>query len=780
MNLKITLFLLIILLCIQHKSAMAINPETAGNRVSLSGYIKDSQNGEALIGATIIVKELKNGTTTNLYGFYSINLPKGNYNIEITYVGFKTYSSKVNLDENKVLNIELLTDAKELEEVVIQAEKPDANVKRTEMSVAKLEMKTIKKIPALMGEVDVIKAIQLLPGVQSTSEGSSGFSVRGGSTDQNLILLDEATVYNASHLLGFFSVFNNDVIKEIKLYKGDIPASSGGRLSSLLDVRMKDGNSKEFAGTGGIGLISSRLAVEGPIIKDKASFIVSGRRTYADLFFPLLPEEGAQDASLYFYDLNLKANYIVNQNNRVYISGYLGKDFFGSGDAGFGFGNNTLTLRWNHQYNSILFSNLTFIKSNYNYKIENDDNTNTFKWSSDLEDYSIKLDYNLYATPENTIKFGASSTYHTFNPGKVTDFMGSGSVFKIHNNYAYEHGIYASNEQKLFNKLTLKYGLRYSAFQNISKQNIYKYDNEFKIYDTITNPPVKTYSALEPRLGFTFEIDSISSIKGSYSYTTQYVQLASNSNAGFPLDVWYPASNNVKPQKANQYAIGYFRNFRHNTIETSVEVYYKDMYNVIDFKDNAVLLLNSKLEGELRYGKAYSYGAEFMIQVSEKKLNGWVSYTYSRTKRKVNDISKNNWYVAPYDKPHNVAIVLNYEFTKRLSISANWVYATGTPITYPIYKTQLDDKTWLLYYSGRNGSRLPDYHRLDLALILKSKHKPNALWEGEWNFSLYNAYAHKNVWMVNFVQDKDNPNVLNGEMTYLFSVVPSVTYNFKF
>ncbi len=781
---KILLSLLLVMVCgFFMPTAAEIDP--VGKRITISGHIKDAGTGEDLIGATVYVTELENGSISNSYGFYSLSLPPGEYTLRFSYVGYQNLEIKQKFEQNITLDIKLKTASQVLKEFEVTAKRSDENVKAPEMSVVKMDVKSINKIPALMGEVDIIKAIQLLPGVQSTSEGSSGFSVRGGSPDQNLILLDEATVYNPSHFLGFFSVFNNDAIKDVKLYKGDLPAEYGGRLSSVLDVRMKDGNSNHYAGTGGIGLISSRLTLEGPIVKDKAAFIVSGRRTYADLFLPLSKDENVRKSKLYFYDLNAKLNYMFNENNRLYLSGYFGRDVFKNQFAYMKIGNGTATARWNHLFSPKLFSNFTTIYSNYDYNLgtESENDANSFVWTSNLQDIKFKADFTYYLNPNNTLRFGLSSTYHIFNPGAARGTSANSlfTEYALPRNYALESGIYLSNEQNIGSRLTLNYGLRFSLFQNIGPGTVYHYDALFNLQDSSVYKKgdfYNTYHGIEPRLGMTFILNEISSIKASYAHTNQYLQLAQNSTAGTPLDIWYSSSPNVKPQAADQIALGYFRNFKQNKIETSVEVYYKNMGNAIDFKDHAQLLLNKYLEGELRFGKAWAYGIEFLIKIPEGRLNGWISYTYSRTFRKFTDINNGNKYPAPYDAPNDVSLVLNYDLSKRLSISANWVYATGKPVTFPTGRAVIEGAI-VPIYSDRNAYRMIDYHRLDLSVTLKGKDRGKRF-NGEWVFSVYNAYNRHNAWAINFVQDSANPDVTYAEKTYLFGIIPSATYNFKF
>jgi hypothetical protein len=760
--------------------------ESLEKKYAISGHVKDAETGEDLIGATIFIEEISSGTVTNSYGFYTIRLPLGIYNLKYSYIGYEPVSKEIDLRKDITFDVELVPASSQLKEVEVVAKRLDENVKKPEMSVVKMEKKTIQNIPALMGEVDVIKAIQLLPGVQAASEGSSGFVVRGGSPDQNLILLDEATVYNPSHFLGFFSVFNNDAVKEVKLYKGDIPARYGGRLASVLDVKMRDGNSKKFSGTGGIGLISSRLTLEGPIIKNRTSFIVSGRRTYADLFLPLSRNEDVRDNKLYFYDFNAKVNHTFNENNRLYISGYFGRDVFKNEFALMKLGNATATVRWNHVFSNRIFSNFTAIYSRYNYTLGTADNNtpNSFEWLSSLEDFRLKGDFTLYLDQNNTIRFGFSSIYHTFDPG-VARGTGEETLFteySVEKNHSLESGIYASNEQKLGARWILKYGLRLSMFNNVGEGTLYRYGENDEITDSVNydrGSIYNTYVGLEPRLGVTFLLDEKSSIKASYARTFQYIQLAQNSTAGTPIDVWFPASPNVKPQIADQVAVGYFRNFMDNTIETSAEIYYKTMQNTIDFKDHAELLLNRHLEGELRFGTSYSYGLELLVRKHDGKLNGWVAYTYARAIRTINGINNDNPFNSPYDVPHEVSVVLNYEVNPRLLLSANWIYATGKPVTFPTGRAVIDGVV-LPIYSDRNAYRMEDYHRLDIAVTLKPKIRENRKFDYNIVFSAYNAYNRHNAWAYNFTQDPNDPLTTYAEKTYLFGIIPSVTFNFNF
>lgn len=758
---------------------------TAQRKHTISGTITDAQNGEVLIGATVYAPKVNMGTTANEYGFYSLTLPEGSYTIEFSYLGYKMQSANLDLKQDRRLNIKLEESSNMLDEVVISGEGRNANVSRIEMSVQKLSAKTIKNIPAMMGEADVIKAIQMLPGVQSVSEGSSSFSVRGGGHDQNLILLDEAPVYSASHLMGFFSVFNNDVIRDVQLYKGDIPAVYGGRLSSLMDVRTKDGNNQRISGTGGIGTIASRLTLEGPIFTDKLTFVVAGRRTYADIFLPLAKDETVKDSKLYFYDLNAKVNYKINDNNRVYVAAYLGRDKFGHELMGMDFGNKTLTARWNHIFTPQLFSNFTFIASHYDYYMGTTlSETIAQDWKSELKDFGLKADMSYHINPDNSLRFGYNFTHHTFYPGKGGGIGENTAIekFEIPQKYAMDHAAYISHEVKLFEKLSIRYGLRYTAFQNIGNGEYdYLLNSNYQITDSTQYTKGEVYnnqSEFEPRVALNYMFNDLHSVKASYSRTAQFIQLASNSAAGSPFDLWFQSSRNIKPQVSDQVAIGYFRNFNDNMFETSVELYYKDMKNVIDFKDHAELLGKANLETELRFGVGYAYGAEFMIRKNTGDLTGWVSYTYSRSFRKIDEVNDGDWFRSPYDRPHSISVVMNYELSKRWSFGVNWVYATGVPVTFPTGKFEVEG-TYIPIYSKRNEYRYPDYHRMDISATWKLS-KPNKKFQHELNISVYNAYGRKNPWTITFRQQEENPNVTYSEMTYLFSVVPSITWNFNF
>ena len=765
----------------------------AQTRHTISGTVTD-ENGELLIGVNVYNSVKDAGTVTNEYGFYSLTLPEGPHEIVFSSIGYDIYKKELQLSDDLRLNARLATEITQLDEVTITARKPDQNITDAAMGVVQIQAKTIKKIPVLMGETDVIKAIQLLPGVQTSVEGSSGFYVRGGNADQNLVLLDEATVYNPAHLFGFFSVFNGDALKNVELYKGNIPAEYGGRLSSVLDVRMKEGNNQKFSGEGGVGLISSRLTLEGPIVKNKLSYIVSGRRTYFDLFLPFATDSLARKSTVYFYDLNTKINWIIGENDRVYLSGYFGRDVNKFGDMfQMDYGNATGTVRWNHVYNGKMFSNLTLLYSDFSYDLGVPQGSSGFKWISHIIDYSLRADYTYYINPDNTLNFGVQSIYHTLKPGISESTEGSFiNNLRYPNAYGIETSAFISDELTIGSRFGFEAGLRYTLFQNIGKATIYHYDENHDVTDTTYYKSGKifnSYSGLEPRLGVRFSLNSNSSIKAGYNHMYQYMHLASNSTATFPLDLWFMCSPNVKPQKVDQVSLGYFRNFRNNVFETSIEAYYKKYDNIIDYKDHAFLVPNPRLEGELRIGEAEAYGLEFMVKKASGKLNGWISYTYSRVMREVPEINLGKKYPAPYDKPHNISVVLSYELNKIINLSANWVYSSPIPVTVPIggyYYGGL----WIPEYSERGGVRIPgtSYHRLDVSATFNFR-----LFglNSNLNVSFYNMYNRHNAFAVYFRDrslrrdpnsgGKENiPDGVDVIKLYLFPIVPSLSYNIKF
>ncbi len=767
----------------------------AQEKYTVSGYVKTAEAGEAQIGASIYVKESTNGTHTNVYGFYSITLPRGVYTLVASYIGTETITKTIDLTQNTKLDFELTSISGHLKEVVVKTDRAKDNVKNIEMSVNKLDIKAIRRMPALLGEVDVIKSIQLLPGVATVGEGASGFNVRGGGIDQNLVLLDEAPVYNSSHLFGFFSVFNPDAVKGVKLVKGGISSQYGGKLSSLLDVRMKEGNEKKFVTTGGIGLIFSRLAIEGPLIKDKASFIVAGRRSYIDVISKPFLKGDLKQSQFYFYDLTAKVNYKLNENNRLFLSGYFGRDVFNSGNIfGFDWGNSTATLRWNHIFNHKLFFNLTSFYSDYDYRIlTGKPGVDGFKWKSSIVNYSVKPEFVFYLNPKNTIKFGAQGIYYEFTPGKATVYtVGNSNDIKLPPKFALESGIYAENEQKIGSSLSLQYGIRYSSYQYLGKGTAHHYTQSTpgkrKIFTGLQTykerDKIQGYGNLEPRLSVKYDLNENSSIKASYNRMAQYIHLISNTTASIPLDVWTPSTNNIKPQLADQVALGYFRNFSKNEkiIETSVEVYYKKLQNQVDYIDGANLILNEYLEADLLNAKGRAYGAEFHIKKNYGKLTGWVSYTIARSERQVVELNKGLWYPNRFDKLHTMNITAAYQVNNRLELSSNFVFNSGTPATFPTNRIEVQG--WIIPHNSqerRNNYRIPSYHRLDVSATLHRKQKPGRRLEGNWIFSLYNVYGRKNPFSVFFQPNKDHPqNTEAINYSIIGSVVPGITYNFKF
>ncbi len=757
----------------------------SGPKVTVSGYLKDHSSGELLIGATVYIAELHTGVVSNSYGFYSVSLPAGNYTFRYSYVGFQPQERIIRVEESLALHVWLAPVAEELGEVVVTGNRPGQDLLAPEMSLVKISRGAIGKVPAFLGEVDLVKVIQLLPGVQSTSEGTTGFSVRGGNADQNLILLDEATVYNASHLMGFFSVFNNDAVKEVTLYKGDIPVAYGGRLSSLLDIRMRDGNARHFAATGSVGTVSSKLTLEGPLVRDRTTFLFSGRRTYADLFLPLAKNREIRDNRLYFYDLNAKVTHQIDDNNRLFLSGYAGRDIFRNQFALMGFGNQTASLRWNHLFSQRMFFNLTLLRSEFNYELGTlEEEENSFRWSSLLRDHSFRADITHYLSVNHTLRYGLNSIHHRFFPGTVKG-IGEQSRFPdyiLPEQVALEHALYLSDEIKVSERLTLKAGIRLALFQNAGPGTLQRYDGNYLPADSLSygkGEVYHTYVRPEPRLAFTWMVDGQSSVKGSFSRTAQFLMLAQNSTAGTPLDIWFPASPNVKPQLSDQLAAGYFRNSRNEVFEFSAEIYYRHFSEVTDFKDHAQLILNRYLEGELRSGEGHAWGIETLVRKGRGDLTGWISYTWSRVFRRIPAINDGKRYPAPFDKPHTLNLVASYDPGGRLSGSLTWVYSSGLPVTFPTGRAYVGN-VLLPVYSARNEYRMPAYHRMDLSLTLREKNRPGKRWHGEWNLSVYNVYDRHNTWSVNFVRDEKHPDVTYAEKTYLFSVIPALTYNFRF
>lgn len=754
----------------------------AQERKTISGTVRDMKNGELLIGVTVKVEEDPNvSVVANEYGFYALSLPQGNYTVAVAYGGYEPYRKEIQLDQNVKLDLVLSPEAErtgKIDEVIISSVKKDKNLSSAQMGTETLSIKSIEKLPVLFGEKDVLKTIQLLPGIKSNGEGSSGFSVRGGASDQNLILLDEAPVYNASHLLGFFSTFNSDALKDASIIKGNSPAQYGGRLSSVMDVKMKDGNNKDYNINGGIGLISSRLSVEGPLQKEKSSFIVSGRRTYADVF--LKATDDFKDSKLYFYDLNLKANYQINENNRLYMSGYFGRDVLGLGNTfATDWGNTTATLRWNSIINSKLFSNTSFIYSNYDYKVSLTSNDNTFGLDSQIKDWNLKQDFTWFAGNRHSVRFGLQSIYHTITPSSASGT--SVSSFPRNSRYSWENALYFNDDFKATEKLTINYGLRLSMFSVLGGDTFNIYDNGVLTDSKLLEKGKfgKTYVNLEPRVTANFRINEFSSIKGGYARNTQNLHLLSNSSSGNPTDQWIGSSYTVKPEIADQISAGYSRNFNNNNFEINAEVYYKSMQNQIDFKNGAEITFDAAadVEGELLFGKGRAYGLELIAKKKNGKLTGWISYTLSRTERKINGINDNNWYNARMDKTHDLSVVATYELNPKWSFSGLFLYSTGNAVTFPTGKYELQGQT-IFQYSERNANRMPAYHRMDLSATYEPG--KNRRFQSSWSFGIYNVYGRENAYTITFEDNPDKPGTTRAVQTALFRFVPNVTYNFKF
>ena len=753
---------------------------------SVSGTVKDKTTGETLTGATIGFLEHPGlGVVTNSYGFYSITIPEGKYSMVISYSGYAVDTVVLDLKENTVLNRMMSSSNNQLQQVVVTSNRKSTNILKTPPGVQHLSMEDIKDIPVLLGEKDVLKTMQLLPGIKSAGDGKSGFFVRGGGADQNLLLLDEAPVYNASHLLGFFSVFNSDAIKDITVYKGGMPANYGGRLASVEDIKMKDGNDQQFHASGGLGLIASRLNLEGPIVKDKGSFMISARRTYADLFTKLASDTNTKKTKLYFYDINLKANYKLNEDNRVFLSGYFGKDVMQiksfSSDNGLNWDNATATLRWNHIFNRKLFSNTSLIYSKYNYNALILNNTNNVNVTSSINDYQFKQDLNYYVNPRNKLDIGFDLAYHITQPGQAVASASSNfNNVVLQKKYALESAIYASHEWTVTPKLKITYGMRLTALTVLGADSVFTYDKGGNILTRTwyaSGKVVKTYLNPEPRFAASYQLDDISSIKMSYDRTVQNIHLLNNSTSSSPTNVYLPTSNIVQPEIADQVSAGYYRNFHNRQYEFSSEIYYKWMQNQIDYKDGANLIGNNNVEADLLFGKGRGYGWENYIKKKTGRLTGWISYTLSRTERQIAGINNGNWYSATQDQTHNISIVGIYKASKKWTLSGTWAYNTGNAVTWPSAKFPVDGAP-VYYYSSRNGNRLPAYHRLDLGATLLAK--KTARWESSWNFSIYNAYGQSNPYSISFQKDPNNPMKTQVQQTTLFKMVPSVTYNFKF
>tara|TARA_B100000900_G_scaffold81473_1_gene65728 strand:- start:1700 stop:4048 length:2349 start_codon:yes stop_codon:yes gene_type:complete len=762
------------------------------NQFTISGYVQDNASGENLIGVSIYEKESFKGTASNQYGFYSLTLDEGNYKIIYSFIGFKNITKEINLNKNIRLNISLDSDAILTEEITITGEKLDKNVSSSDMSQAKIEVQNIKQLPVILGEVDVLKSAQLLPGIQSGGEGNSGLYVRGGGPDQNLILLDEAVVYNAAHLFGFFSVFNADAIKDINIIKGGMPAEYGGRLSSVLDITMKDGNNKKYQVDGGIGLLSSRLTLQGPVQKEKSSFIISGRRTYIDVLSkPFMPEDNAFSGSgYYFYDLTTKINYRISDKDRLYLSGYFGRDVFNfrnsENDIGIEipWGNATTSLRWNHLFNEKLFMNTSLIFSDYRFEFNIAQQEFELKIFSGINDWNTKVDFLYQPNQRHTIKFGTNYTYHEFTPGNASGRAGE-VVFEpdeIYKQYSNEGAIYLSDDFEVSDILKIHAGLRYSSFQHSGYISFRDYiRNDFNGSDD-------NYRNIEPRLSFRYKINPTSSIKGAYTQNYQYIHLASTSSVSLPTDLWVPSSAVIEPKFSEQYALGFFKNLKENMYETSIEAYYKDMTNLIEYKEGVLPEdnTNSSSDDAFVFGNGESYGAEFLIKKNQGKTTGWIGYTISKTTRYFDEVNNGEPFPAKYDRRHDLSLTATHKLSKSWTISSVFVYATGNSITLPTERYTIGGNVYT-EFTSRNGYKMEPYHRLDIGATYTPKKKKR--FQSSWNFSIYNVYSRKNPYFIYF--DLESPegetgSIQDGNITpkayqvSIFPILPSVTWNFNF
>ena len=771
---------------------------TAQQRYTISGYVKDQQSGESLIGISVSKAGTGLGTVTNEFGFFSLTLPTGEHELQFSYVGYTSIKMNIPLVENKTLNIKLEKSSSQLSTVTVKGSKQEKAVNTLNTSINRLDIAQMKKMPTFMGEVDVLRSIQTLPGVNTVGEGASGFNVRGGAADENLILLDDAPVYNSTHMLGFFSVFNPDAVKSINLIKGGFPAEYGGRTSSVLDIRMKDGNNQHMAVNGGIGNIFSRISLEGPIQKDQSSFIIAARRSYVDILMKPFLKGDMKDTKLNFYDVTAKVNFKLNKNNTLFASGYLGRDVFGFGtQVNMNWGNKTATVRWNHVFNNRLFLNLTTFYSNYDYSLsfnnesqkEEGEENQQYKWTSNIINYGVKPALTYYINTHNSVHFGVQGLYYTFKPGTGTGIEGeSTSVKELTQQHGLEAAAYIDHEWKPTSRFGVQYGLRFSNYQYLGKGTVYYYnDTTPGIRRTLigtkeygANELIKAYNYLEPRITARYALSDDHAVKASFARTTQYMHQLSNTASPTPLDIWTPSTNNVQPQVADQYTVGYVYDAPSGVYELSAEVFYKNMEHQLDYIDNAKLELNQLIEADLLPSHSRSYGLEIMAKKEIGATSGWISYTLSRSERQTTGISKNEWFLNRYDRTHNLNLVLTHDFNQRSTFSANWVFASGTPATFADSRLEFQD--WDIPYNStdkRNNYRLPAYHRLDLSYTLKGKQLRR--WKGEWVFSLYNVYARRNAYTVYFQQNRDDPSKKEAKrLSIIGSVIPGITYNFKF
>ncbi|MDL5513546.1 TonB-dependent receptor [Arenibacter sp. M-2] len=768
-------------------------------RFTLSGTITEIASNETLIGVTVAVPSLSTGVITNEYGFYSITLPKGSYQLQISSLGYQDIIQTIDLTYDQKINFQLLEVAEQLEEVVVTEDIEKLNIRKPQMSVNSLSAETIKKIPVILGEADIIKSILLLPGVSNAGEGASGFNVRGGAVDQNLILLDEATIFNSSHLFGFFSVFNPDAIKDVKLFKGDIPSRYGGRVSSVLEIFQKEGNSKELKVNGGIGAVASRLLAEGPIIKDQAAFLIGGRASYAHLFLPLFDI----DNTAYFYDLNTKLNFKLNESNNIYFSGYFGRDVFSISESFVNtYGNAVLNFRWNHLFSDKLFSNLSLIYSDYYYGLKLD--FVGFKWNSGIQNFNLKYDFKHYLSNNFQINYGINNIYYRFNPGKIEPSDSESGIIEnqLIQKYANEFAVYVDVEQNITENLSMQYGLRLSNFIRLGQDElnvyanndpvvfdpflqIYKEADPIEILTPERSEQLATFTNLEPRIALAYSLDPNNSLKASYTRLAQYLHLLSNTSSPTPLDVWTPSGTFIKPQLLDQYALGYFKNIKDGDYSLETELFYKDIQNRIDYIDGANLIANDAIEQVILNGEARAYGLELLIRKNQDRFQGWLAYTLSKSEQRTpgrnateTGINLGNWYNTPYDKTHDVSLYVNYDLNEKWSFNSNFVFQTGQPTNYPIGQFQFQNLV-VPYYGLRNKQRLPAYHRIDFSATLTPRKNKGRKLKSEWVFSIYNLYNRKNAASIGFSRNGDT-GVNEAVRTSIFGLVPAATYNIKF
>ncbi|MFO8146009.1 MAG: TonB-dependent receptor [Bacteroidota bacterium] len=770
----------------------------AQDKLVLNGVVKDASSNETLYGVNILLPTLNTGTVTNEYGFYSIKLPDGTHQIKISYLGYQELVTEVTIEKNKTLNFDLTPTSEYLDEVILTEDIERLNIKKPEMSVNKLDINTIQKLPVVFGEVDVVKSLLLLPGVSNAGEGSSGFNVRGGAVDQNLILLDEATIYNASHLFGLFSVFNPDAIKNLKLYKGGIPAKYGGRVSSVLEIYQKDGNSKKFEANGGIGVISSRLLAQGPIIKDKGSFLVGGRSSYAHLFLKLTDNPNVA----YFYDLNTKLSYKIDKNNSILFSGYFGRDVFNINESFKNtYGNAVFNLRWNHVLTDNIFTNLSVIYSDYYYGLTLD--FVEFNWNSGIKNLNLKYDFSHYLNENINFDYGVHSTYYEFNPGEIEPSTESSGInsFNLTKKYAFENAVYFSAEHKISEGFSAEYGLRYSTFLRLGQKELNLYQNDqavifnedFGIYeeaDPIGSKELskssieRSFGNLEPRLALAYSFNDFQSVKASYNRMSQYLHLITNTSSPTPLDIWAPSGKYIEPQLLDQVALGYFQNFNNETYSLELEGFYKFIKNRLDYVDGANLVANNAIEQVILPGTARAFGLELLLRKNTGRFTGWLAYTLSRSEQRTpgrtpeeSGLNNGNWYSTGYDKPHDISFTGSYEISEKWQLNTNFVYQTGLPTTYPTGQYRFENLN-IPVYSPRNSNRLPAYHRLDISATYFPKRKSENF-ESSWNFGIYNVYNRMNAVSLSFRKNEDSGNNEAVRLS-LFGIIPSVTYNFKF